>query len=159
MDESEPGGAAHATHTGRTAHHDDRVQFLIVGDESSLTEIEAELALLPLCARGRVFVEVPEAVDIVELHAPQRMVVTWLPRSVRGGRPGTAEPCAAGTAVRRAAGAWCAEMLCDGPGRTTAVLTGDYHVVSGVWELLVDGVGMSEDAVKTPAAFGLHASR
>ena len=57
----------HATHTASTAHIDDRVQSLVVGDETSLTELEAELALLPLCARGRVFVEVGDASQIVSL--------------------------------------------------------------------------------------------
>ena len=48
----------------RTAHHDDRVQYLVVGDESSLAELESELALLPLCARGRVFIEVERPEDV-----------------------------------------------------------------------------------------------
>jgi NADPH-dependent ferric siderophore reductase len=137
----------HATHTASTAHLDDRVQYLVVGDETSLAALEAELALLPLCARGRVFVEVGDASQIVPLAAPMRMTVTWLPRSRRTGRPGTGERCAPGEAASRAVGAWCAEMLCDGPGATRAILAGGFTLVTEIREHLTDAVGMSPDAV------------
>lgn len=137
----------HAKHTAATAHHDDRVQFLVVGDETALTVIEAELALLPLCARGRVFVEVDEPERIIPLAAPIRMTVTWLVRSHRSGRPGTAEPCARGEAAIRAVAAWAAEMLCDGPGRTRAIVTGSWPLVTEVAEYLHDTVGMTADAI------------
>jgi NADPH-dependent ferric siderophore reductase len=137
----------HAAHTASTAHHDDRVQFLVVGDETSLTELEAELALLPLCARGRVFVEVAEQSGIVPLSAPIRMTVTWLVRAHRSGRPGTAERCAPGEAATRAVRAWSAEMLCDGPGATRAIVTGSWSLVTEVRELLVDEAGLHPEAV------------
>jgi len=148
----------HADHTSGTAHHDDRVQYLVVGDETSLAELQSELALLPLCARGRVFVEVPEPADVFALDVPLRMTVTWLTRSTRAGRPGTATGCAPGEAIERAVGAWSAEMLCDGPGGTHAVLTGRYQGVSAVYDHLVDRIGMSSDAIAAPAAFGLRTS-
>ncbi|MBW8870784.1 MAG: SIP domain-containing protein [Leifsonia sp.] len=141
----------HATHTASTAHLDDRVQFLVVADENSLAELEAELALLPLCARGRVFVEVERDSQIVPLATPLRMTVTWLVRSHRSGRPGTGERCAAGEAGARAVRAWSDEMLCDGPGETRAILTGGFALVSEVRDHLLDGVGMSLDAVSAPA--------
>lgn len=141
----------HAAHTASTAHNDDRVQFLVVGDETSLTELEAELALLPLCARGRVFVEVGEPSEIVALAAPIRMTVTWLVRSARSGRPGTAERCAPGEAATRAVEAWAAEMLCDGPGNTRAVVTGSWALTTEVGEHLVEVVGMAPDAVSRPS--------
>lgn len=147
----------HATHTGQTAHNDDRVQYLVVGDECSLTELEGELAMLPLCARGRVFIETDGIADVALLAAPLRMTVTWLPRAARSGRPGTACACSPGEAVGRAVRAWTAEMLCEGPGATRALLTGDYRTVSAVYEHLVDEVGMTPDAVAVPAAFGLRA--
>lgn len=140
----------HATHTAETAHHDDRVQYVVVGDETSLTAVEAELALLPLCARGRVFLEVDEAEQIVPLAAPIRMTVTWLTRATRSGRPGTGERCARGEAASRAVKAWAAEMLCDGPGGTRAIVTGGFSLVSETRELLVDTVGMAPEAVVTP---------
>jgi NADPH-dependent ferric siderophore reductase len=141
----------HAAHTAATAHHDDRVQFLVVGDETSLTELEAELALLPLCARGRVFVEVGEPSEVVALAAPIRMTVTWLVRAERSGRPGTAERCARGEAATRAVSAWSAEMLCDGPGRTRAIVTGSWELTTEVGQQLVEVVGMEPGAVSLPS--------
>ena len=141
----------HAAHTSATAHNDDRVQFLVVGDETSLAELEAELALLPLCARGRVFVEVAEQSGIVPLTAPIRMTVTWLVRAQRSGRPGTAERCVPGEAAARAVRAWSTEMLCDGPGATRAIVTGSWSLVTEVTELLVDGVGMRPEEVSSAA--------
>jgi len=137
----------HATHTASTAHLDDRVQYLVVGDESSLGELEAELALLPLCARGRVFVEVADESRIVPLSAPMRMTVTWLPRSRRSGRPGTGEACAPGEAAARAVRGWCTEMLCEGPGATHAIVAGGFTLVADVTEHLADVVGMHADAL------------
>jgi NADPH-dependent ferric siderophore reductase len=149
----------HASHTGDTAHHDDRVQFLVVGDETSLAQVQSELAVLPLCARGRVFIEVPTPEDIFVLEVPLRMTVTWLPRSTRAGRPGTATSCAPGEAVTRAVTAWSAEMLCDGPGSTSAILTGDYRGVVEVYDHLVDTVGMAAESITAPAAFRLQSGR
>ncbi|MGA0568835.1 SIP domain-containing protein [Rathayibacter sp. KR2-224] len=148
--------AAHSTHTGATAHLDDRVQFLMTADETSLAELQSELALLPLCAKGRVFVEVEEPKDAFALQVPMRMTVTWLPRSVRGGRPGTGERCAPGQALRRAVRAWAAEMLCDGPGGTQAVLTGDFRGVSEVYDVLVAEAGMPDEHIVAPENYGLH---
>lgn len=146
----------HARHTASTAHHDDRVQFLVTGDETSLVELQAQLSLLPLCARGRVFVEVPEPSDVFELAVPMRMTVAWLPRSTRAGRPGTAEPCRRGDAVSRAVRAWAAEMLCEGPGATKAVLTGDYRGVAAVFDDLTREAGMAAEAISSPERFRLQ---
>ncbi len=148
----------HAKHTESTAHHDDRVQFLVVGDESSLAELESELALLPLCARGRVFIEIDRPEDAFVLATPLRMTVTWLPRSRRAGAPGSGEPCRRGQAALRAVRAWTAEMLCDGPGETHAILAGGYALVADVYDHLIDEIGMRPDVVSAPAAFRLHAS-
>ena len=141
----------HATHTASTAHLDDRVQFLVVADENSLAELEAELALLPLCARGRVFVEVERDSQIVPLATPLRVTVTWLARSNRSGRPGTGERCAPGEAGTHAVRAWCAEMLCDGPGETRAIVTGGYALATEVRDHLIHSAGMSPDAILAPA--------
>jgi NADPH-dependent ferric siderophore reductase len=140
----------HAKHTATTAHHDDRVQFLVVGDESSLVQLEAELALLPLCARGRVFVEVESPDDVLELATPMRMTVTWLPRARRSGRPGTGETCAKGDAATRAVRAWTTEMLCDGPGETRAIVTGGFALVTEVQDHLRSAVGMADEAITAP---------
>lgn len=146
----------HSAHTGATAHRDDRVQYLVTADETSLAELQAQLALLPLCAKGRVFVEVPEPGDVFELSVPMRMTVTWLPRSVRGGRPGTGERCGEGEALHRAVRAWSAEMLCDGPGDTHAILTGDFRGVSAVYEVLAGEAAMPKSQIAAPDRYGLH---
>ncbi|RIJ34510.1 hypothetical protein DZF93_08970, partial [Clavibacter michiganensis subsp. insidiosus] len=51
-------------------------QVLLVTDETGLAETQAALAALPLCTRGSVFVEVPDAAVEVALAHPPRMVVT-----------------------------------------------------------------------------------
>lgn len=146
----------HSAHTGQTAHSGDRVQFIVTADETSLAELQSELSLLPLCAKGRVFVEIPQPSDAFPLQVPMRMTVAWLPRSTRGGRPGTGERCAPGQALGRAVRAWSAEMLCEGPGDTQAILTGDYRAVSAVYEVLTGSGGMSHERVTAPARFALH---
>src|SRR5699024_899588 len=62
-----------------------RSHHLVTADENSLLELETFLATLPLCASGRVFIEVPDARDIGVIEAPARMTVTWLARSSRTG--------------------------------------------------------------------------
>lgn len=141
----------HATHTEATAHHDDRVQYLVVGDESSLGQLEVELSALPLCARGRAFVEVESRDDLPGLVAPMRMTVTWLSRVAPVGRAGSSTASVQGEMLLRAVRAWTAEMLCDGPGATHAILTGDYASVSAVFGHLVSDIRMSPESIATPA--------
>ena len=146
----------HATHTASTAHADDRVQFLVVGDETSLVELSAELALLPLCARGRVFVEVEDASQIVPLGTPLRVTLTWLPRSDRSGRPGTGERCARGEAAARAVRAWCDEMLCDGAEEhTTVTLLGGFLGTADIAEHLTERLGLDPARITAPERFRL----
>lgn len=144
----------HASHTETTAHRTSRVQYLLVGDETSLASLEATLTLLPLCARGRVFVEVP-TLAASTLAVPSRMTVAWLPRSARGGAPGTGTACAPGEAVVRAVRAWTAEMFCDGPDETVFWLSGQYAAVADLYDHLVGRIGFAPDAVTTPAGFRL----
>ena len=141
----------HATHTEATAHHDDRVQYLVVGDESSLGQLEVELSALPLCARGRVFVEVDSRDGLPALAAPMRMTVTWLSRVTPAGRAGSSTASTHGEMLLRAVRAWTAEMLCDGPGATHAILTGDYAGVSAVFDHLVSDIRMSPESIATSA--------
>jgi NADPH-dependent ferric siderophore reductase len=74
----------------------DARHVLLAGDESSIGELSEVLALLPICARGQVFVEVDDAASIATLQSPGRVVVTWLVRAVRSGEPGTGASCARG---------------------------------------------------------------
>lgn len=140
--------------TRRSTH----AQHLIVADELSLPELEAALAVLPLCATGRVFIEVPDAESISVVVAPPRMTVTWLPRATRSGAPGTSRRCAAGAAAARAAIAWADEMLCDGAeDHTSVTLLGNFLGTADIAEHLTENLGLAPARITTPARFGLFA--
>ncbi|UWF78256.1 MULTISPECIES: siderophore-interacting protein [Microbacterium] len=143
----------------RRASRGPRVQHLITADEHSLAELEALLATLPLCAVGRVFIEVPDVEDISVVTAPSRMTVTWLPRARRSGAPGTGRRCAQGQAVARAATAWADEMLCeDGDSglRTEVTLLGGYLGTMDILEHLTEVIGVDAAAIHVPERYGLR---
>lgn len=121
--------------TRRTVPH---AQYLVVADESSLSELEAALTTLPLCATGRVFVEVGDASECVDLEVPPRMTLSWLDRSRRSGLPGSGRSCARGVAATRAATAWADEMMCDEGDTTTVLLLGGYLATADIAEHLLD---------------------
>ncbi|MBO9625454.1 MAG: SIP domain-containing protein [Microbacterium sp.] len=136
----------------RRAHH------LVTADENSLAELEAFLATLPLCASGRIFVEVPEASDIGVLQAPGRMTVTWLARGERSGAPGTGRSCAPGQALARATCAWADEMLCDDEMETRVTLLGGFLGTADIIEHLTDDLGIDAERIYAPERFGLLSS-
>lgn len=136
-----------------------RMPFVIAADETALHELMTVVAGLPLCAAGRVFVEVPDAGWIVPLEAPGRMTVTWLDRSRRSGDPGSGRECVRGQALSRAVMAWADEMLCDGDTQTRVVLMGGYLPTVDVFEYLTQVRGMAQEFIRTPHAYGLAASR
>ncbi len=129
---------------------------LVAADETSLVDLELLLATLPLCATGRVFVEVPDASWISELSAPARMTVTWLDRSARTGEPGTGRRCAPGRALARAVTAWADEMLCDGES-AQAHLLGGYLGTADIVEHLIERLGVPAASIDAPERFGLLA--
>lgn len=141
-----------------------RVQHLITADESSLVELEAMLATLPICSTGRIFIEVPDASWIsgeerVVLSAPSRMVLTWLDRSTRSGEPGTGRNCAPGQAIARAVGAWADEMLCADDDHTKIVLLGGYLGTADIVDHLTTRNGVDASTIHTPARYGLATAR
>ncbi|WP_029150594.1 SIP domain-containing protein [Microbacterium indicum] len=101
-----------------------RAQHLVTADEHSLVDLELFLATLPLCATGRVFVEVPDATWVSDLAVPARMSVTWLDRSARRGEPGTGRFCGTGLALTRAVTAYADEVICDEHAPTITLLAG-----------------------------------
>ena len=133
----------------QSAHH------LVTADENSLVELEVFLATLPLCASGRVFIEVPEASDIGVIDAPARMTVTWLARSSRSGAPGSGRSCASGSALSRATCAWADEMLCDGDTPTNVTLFGGYLGTADIVEHLTGVLHVPADSIHAPERFGL----
>ncbi|WP_240037589.1 siderophore-interacting protein [Glycomyces paridis] len=67
-------------HGGVDFHAPEGAELLIAGDETAAPAIAAILEDLPITARGKVFIEVPEAADVLELDAPEDVEVVWLPR-------------------------------------------------------------------------------
>ena len=131
------------------------VQHLVTADETSLVELQALLATLPMCATGRVFIEVPDASWVGPLPVPGRMIVTWLDRSARSGTPGSGRACGRGTALTRAATAWADEMMCaDGDG-TEVHLLGGYLGTAQIVDHLVERRGRVAASVHAPARYGL----
>lgn len=132
-----------------------RAHYLVTADEHSLAELEAYLVTLPLCASGRVFIEVPSVADIGVIDAPARMTVTWLARGSRSGAPGTGRSCAPGQAIARATCAWADEMLCEDERDTRVTLLSGYLGTADIVEHLTEALGMSADAIYVPERFGL----
>lgn len=137
--------------------------FLLACDESAIAELEAMVATLPLCASGRVFVEVASVDDVGLITVPSRMTVTWLPRSARSGAPGTGASCGRGVALARAVTAWADEMLCEPVAdsaerpdvRVEVWLGGDYRGVAPAYEHLVHDLGVDAARVTAPVAYRL----
>lgn len=102
----------------------DALRVLFAADATSIPVLREMLSVLPICARGQVFVEVESAADVVPLASPGRVTVTWLARDRRSGVPGTGTACAPGQALERAVRAWLGEMYVE----PETVATGD-HVV------------------------------
>lgn len=136
-----------------------RVQHLIAADESSLAELEALLATLPICSTGRVFVEVPDAGWQRELTVPARMVLSWLDRAARTGDPGSGRGCAPGQALARAVTAWADEMLCEDDDHTRIFLLGRYLGTADIVDHLTTRRGVDSASIHTPARFGLATAR
>lgn len=144
---------AHNASACRSSRHT-RVQHLITADETSLAELEAMLATLPICSTGRVFIEIPDASWQADLAAPSRMVVTWLDRSRRTGAPGTGKGCASGEALTRAVTAWADEMLCTDDDQTRIHLLGGYLGTADIVDHLV-GLGIRPESIHAPERYGL----
>lgn len=132
-----------------------RSHHLVTADESSFAELEIFLATLPLCATGRVFIEVASVEDIGHVDVPARMTVTWLARSSRSGAPGTGRSCAPGAAISRAACAWADEMLCDEQTATNVTLLGGYLGTADIVEHLTAVLGVPTASIYAPERFGL----
>ncbi|WP_255672412.1 siderophore-interacting protein [Glycomyces amatae] len=67
-------------HGGVDFHAPEGAEILVAGDETALPAIAAILEDLPITARGKAFVEVPEAADAMALDAPEDVEVVWLAR-------------------------------------------------------------------------------
>jgi len=133
----------------RRSHH------LVTADENSLLELETFLATLPLCASGRIFIEVADESEISVIHAPGRMTVTWLSRSQRSGAPGSGRACAPGQALARATCAWADEMLCEDDDETHITLLGGFLGTADIVDHLTAVRGVDTARISAPERFGL----
>ncbi|MTE23060.1 SIP domain-containing protein [Microbacterium sp. ZXX196] len=146
----------HDGHACRARRHA-RAQHLVVADETTLVELETLLATLPLCASGRVFVEVPDASWIGRIAAPARMQVTWLDRASRRGAPGSAALCRPGEAMTRAAIAYADETLCDDAAAETRVtLLGGYVATADIVEHLTSRRGVAREHITVRDALAAY---
>lgn len=145
-----------ARHTSarRAARHP-KVACLIAADENSLLDLEMLISTLPLCATGRIFIEVADETQIFELVAPPRMTVTWLDRSRRSGAMGTGRSCPQGQALTRAVTAWAGEMMCADDDQTRVHLLAGFIATADISEHLTDAIGVARERVSMPAAYGL----
>lgn len=152
--------AVHNADACRASKHA-RAQHLVTADETSLTDLEMLLTTLPLCSTGRVFVEVPDDTDIVDIRVPARMTLTWLARSQRMGEPGSGRACAPGEALSRAVNAWTDEMLCDPADgcHTSVTLLGGYLGTADIVDHLVARGAVPAAHIRAPERFGLLRER
>lgn len=67
-------------HGGVDFHAPEGAELLIAGDETAAPAIAAILEDLPITARGKAFIEVPEAADVLDIDSPEDVEVVWLPR-------------------------------------------------------------------------------
>ncbi|MBB2976265.1 hypothetical protein FHX49_001839 [Microbacterium endophyticum] len=146
--------AEHNSTVCRTSKHT-RVQHLITADETSLGELEALLAVLPMCSTGRVFIEVPDGSFVSTIVAPARMTVTWLDRSRRTGAVGSGAACSPGAALVRAVTAWSDEMICDDDDHTRVFLLGGFLGTADIVDHLTEARGVLPSGIHTPERFGL----
>lgn len=138
----------------RTSRHR-RATHLIAADEQGLAELEALVATLPLCATGRVFVEVADAADTVRIAVPPRMTLTVLPRSRHRGLAGTGRRCGRGDALVQAVTAWADEMLCGEEPSPRINLLAGFVATADIVDHLTERCQTPTDAISTPAHFGL----
>lgn len=143
------------TASGRRAARNPKAAFLIAADENSLLDLEMLVATLPMCATGRIFIEVAEASQMFELVAPPRMTVTWLDRSRRSGAAGTGRACPQGQALTRAVTAWAEEMMCVEGDLTRVHLLAGFIATADISEHLTENIGVLRERVSMPAAYGL----
>jgi NADPH-dependent ferric siderophore reductase len=78
--------------------------LVIAGDETAVPAVCAIVEALPPGCTARVFMEVPEASDILPLGVPVGVEVTWLPRRRTNARRGGPLTAAVLAAVRELAG-------------------------------------------------------
>lgn len=107
-----PDATSDAPPVGFEWHPGTASTVLVAGDETAVPAISGIVESLAPDAVGAVFLEVPTALDVLDLRAPSGVELTWLPRDAHGA-PGYG--ALLGDAVREWAGRWVAEHGSDAP--------------------------------------------
>ena len=138
-------------------------RLLLAGDETAAPAILAILESLPHDATGSVFIEVPDAADVLPVVAPEGVDVTWLPRAdaeaasaSASGHAFAAAPAVYGARLVEAVGAWVdkfcldCEPAADASALARAVADDEGETDNGVlWDVPADS---ASDAAFDPAA-------
>ena len=147
-------------------------RLLLAGDETAAPAILAILESLPHDATGSVFIEVPDAADVLPVVAPEGVDVTWLPRadasaaaasdSAAASAPSSA-PAVYGARLVEAVGAWvdkfCLDCVpvADASALARAVADDEGETDNGVlWDVPADS---ASDAASDPAAGDQNAAQ
>lgn len=117
--------------------------YLVVAEAERLDELRLGLALLPICARGRVIVEAARGAEVAEIELPARMTLTVVRRG---------EDAGPGSAAVLAARAWASEMLC-GEDRVSVWLAGGGAIDAELGACLVRDYGLPASALLAGDAF------
>ena len=141
-------------------------RLLLAGDETAAPAILAILESLPQDATGSVFIEVPDAADVLPVAAPDGVDVTWLPRAdarsasaaaaAASAAASAAAPAVYGARLVEAVGAWVdkfcldCEPVADASALARAVADDEGETDNGVlWDVPADS---ASDAASNPAA-------
>jgi NADPH-dependent ferric siderophore reductase len=134
-------------------------RLLLAGDETAAPAILAILESLPHDATGSVFIEVPDAADVLPVVAPEGVDVTWLPRAAAesaAAAASAAAPAVYGARLVEAVGAWVdkfcldCEPVADASALARAVADDEGETDNGVlWDVPADS---ASEAASGPAA-------
>ncbi|MBC9937138.1 MULTISPECIES: hypothetical protein [unclassified Leucobacter] len=126
--------------------------YLVVAQSADLDDLRLTLAMLPICAHGRVIVVAEPGEQIAPLALPSRMSVTVRVRRAEQG---------AAAAALQTVHAWASEMLCDSerddpsePRVVAWVAGSDAAFIDELGHLLCEGHGLPGTALRTGAGFG-----
>lgn len=149
-------------------------RLLLAGDETAAPAILAILESLPHDATGSVFIEVPDAADVLPVEAPEGVDVTWLPRAdasaaasdSAAASASAAAPAVYGARLVEAVGAWVdtfcldCEPVADASALARAVADDEGETDNGVlWDVPADSASdAASDAASDPAARGQNAA-
>ncbi|WP_445996171.1 siderophore-interacting protein [Okibacterium fritillariae] len=130
-------------------------RLLLAGDETAAPAILAILESLPQDATGSVFIEVPDAADVLPVVAPEGVEVTWLPRADAASATTHVTPAGYGARLVEAVNAWVdkfcldCEPVADASALARAVADDEGETDNGVlWDVPADTAagGTASDA-------------